>query len=281
MTHNNYNRRDVLKLLAGGATAFTGASCAYISHRTVERIPFTFAQLCDPQLGMGGYEHDVKTFRQAVKQINKLKPDFAVICGDLVNTPDEKSFADFNAIKAGFTIPCYCAPGNHDVGAPSTPALLKNYRKLVGKDYDSFEHNGYTFVVVNTQLWKAPLKRETEKHDHWLNGILKKAADKGSPVFIVGHYPLYLGNSYEEEGYFNIAPQKRRELLSLFEESGVAAFLAGHTHTTIINDYQNIQLVNGETTSKNFDERPFGFRLWRVSNTRPFEHVFVPLIDGS
>ena len=31
--------------------------------------PFTFVQLCDTQLGMGGYEHDINTFRQAVSQI--------------------------------------------------------------------------------------------------------------------------------------------------------------------------------------------------------------------
>lgn len=43
---------------------------------------FTFVQLCDTQLGIGGYEHDIKTFKQAVKQINKLNPDFVVICGE-------------------------------------------------------------------------------------------------------------------------------------------------------------------------------------------------------
>ena len=35
---------------------------------------FSFVQMCDTQLGMGGYEHDVKTFTLAVDQINKMKP---------------------------------------------------------------------------------------------------------------------------------------------------------------------------------------------------------------
>jgi hypothetical protein len=39
-----------------------------------EETSFTFVQLCDTQLGMGGYEHDVKAFRQAVQQINALTP---------------------------------------------------------------------------------------------------------------------------------------------------------------------------------------------------------------
>lgn len=45
----------------------------------------------------------------------------------------------------------------------------------------------------------------------------------------------------------------------------------------MINDYKEIQLVNGETTSKNFDKRPFGFPVWRVANQRPFEHDLVSL----
>ena len=32
---------------------------------------FSFAQMRDTQLGMGGYEHDVKTFGLAVDQINR------------------------------------------------------------------------------------------------------------------------------------------------------------------------------------------------------------------
>lgn len=75
---------------------------------------FTFVQMCDTQLGMGGYEHDVKTFELAVAQINALAPDFFLICGDLVGKANDKSWADFNRIKAGFKIPCHCAAGNHE-----------------------------------------------------------------------------------------------------------------------------------------------------------------------
>lgn len=40
------------------------------------------------------------------------------------------------------------------------------------------------------------------------------------------------------------------------------------------------QLVNGETTSKNFDERPLGFRLWHIGEVGPFQHHLVPLEGG-
>lgn len=242
-----------------------------------ERNTFTFVQLCDTQLGFGGYEHDTNSFKQAVKQINALKPDFVVICGDLVNKFNDQSVATFKTIKDALTMACYCAAGNHDVGNKPTAASLKRYREAIGKDYYSFEHKGYTFVVTNTQLWKAPVKEESEKHDAWVIQILKEAKKKHSPAFVVGHYPLYTKSPEEEDSYYNLPLNKRKELLALYKQYGVIAVLAGHTHRTIINNYQGIQLVNGEATSKNFDKRPLGFRLWTVASPTSVKHKFVPL----
>ncbi|MFK5923534.1 MAG: metallophosphoesterase [Verrucomicrobiota bacterium] len=237
--------------------------------------PFSFVQMCDTQLGMGGYEHDVQTFKAAVKQINALKADFVVICGDLVNKADDKSFADFNSIKKDFVLPCYCAPGNHDVENQATAESLRIYREKIGKDYYSIEHKGYTVVVANTQLWKAPVKDESQKHDAWFTQTLIDAKRKKSPVIIVVHYPLFVTTPDEAEGYFNLPPAKRKQILDLCVENGVVAFLAGHTHKQITNEYKGIQLVNGETTSKNFDKRPMGFRLWTVDGNKNMKHQFV------
>ena len=65
-----------------------------------EQKPFSFVQLCDTQLGMGGYEHDIRTFKQAVRQINMLDADFVVICGDLVNHANDSSYSDFNLVNS-------------------------------------------------------------------------------------------------------------------------------------------------------------------------------------
>lgn len=238
---------------------------------------FTFVQMCDTQLGMGGYEHDVKTFELAVTQINALAPDFVLICGDLVSKANDKSFADFKRIKAGFKIPCYCAAGNHDVGNEPTAESLEYYRKTIGKDFYQVEHKGYTFLVANTQLWKAPVQGESEKHDAWFKAALKGAKKKGSPVVVVTHYPLFVKDADEKENYYNIAPAKRKELLALFKTQGVVAMLAGHTHKLVVNDYQGIQMVNGETTSRNFDKRPLGFRLWTAAEQGTLSHQFVKL----
>jgi len=274
---NSCTRRELLKVAGLSVTAIAMPSYAAITGKLSDNQTFTFAQVCDTQLGFGGYEHDVKSFKQAVRQLNALSPDFVLICGDLINTPNESSFADFKKIKAGFNMPCYCISGNHDVGNKPTPASLQYYRKVVGRDYYSFEHKGHTFVVVNTQLWKAPVQAETETHDSWLETTLETAANKGSPIFVVGHYPLFLKTPDEAEEYMNLPLAKRKELLGLFEKRGVVAVIGGHTHRLLINEHKGIQLVNAETTSRNFDKRPLGFRVWHVMKPRPFRHDFVSL----
>ena len=223
-------------------------------------------QLCDTQLGFGGYEHDIKSFKIAVKQINKLNPDFVVICGDLVHNKSDSTFADFKEIVGGFKMSFYNAPGNHDVGKIPTDSTLNYYRKTIGKDYYEFQNKGYSFVVTNTQLWKVNLESESEKHDIWFKETLKEQSDKNNPLFVIGHYPLYVDSLVEEETYHNLPLDKRKEILKLFKKNNVVAYLTGHTHKTVINNVENIQLISGATTSRNFDETPLGFRLWEVSS---------------
>ncbi len=247
-----------------------------ISCAEKEQKPFSFVQMCDTQLGMGGYVEDVERFEQAVKQINNLDVDFVVICGDLVHHAADSSFTDFLKIKSGFTIPCYVAAGNHDVGNNPDTSSLSYYRKTIGDDFYKFENKGHSFIVVNTQLWKAYVENESEKHDKWFKETLKSQSNLKNSTFVIGHYPIFIKSADEEDQYFNLPLDKRMELLTLFKENNVIAYLSGHKHELLINNYEGIQFVSGETTSKNFDNRPFGFRLWKVS-ADSIVHDFVPL----
>ena len=238
--------------------------------------PFTFIQVCDTQLGFGGYDEDVAAFEQAVRQINALAPDFVVICGDLVNQPDERSLNDFIRIKGGLKMPCHLVAGNHDVGNEPTPETLSAYRKRFGRDQYSFEHRGSTFVVANTCLWKFPVDGETQRQDAWLRKTL--GAANGS-VFIMGHHPLFIEQPDEAEAYYNLEPGVRAELINLYANNGVVAVLGGHTHTLLTNEHRGMAMVNGETTSRNFDKRPRGFRLWSVGADGTARHTFVPLTN--
>jgi len=271
------SRRTFLKTAASFGAVAAGWSLNDLAAIVAPKGVFRVVQLCDTQLGFGGYEHDVRSFSRAVKQINALKPDFTVICGDLVNRADEKSFADFNRIKTGLDAPCYCVPGNHDVGNTPTERSLQFYRETVGLDHFTVQHKGFSFLFVNTQLWKVAVKGESDKHDAWFRAALKEAARKRLPSVIVGHYPLFLKKPDEKEEYYNLPLAKRTELLQLFADNGVVAVLGGHTHRLIRNEYRGIQLLNGETTSRNFDKRPLGFRAWKPGKSGGIPVEFIPL----
>jgi serine/threonine-protein phosphatase CPPED1 len=255
------------------------AGAVFADNTNIAERPFLIAQLSDPQLGFGGYQHDVNTFQQAVNHINMIKPDFVVICGDLVHDFTDQAVADFKKIKSQLTIPCYITPGNHDVGDKPTVESLARYRQTFGPDYFSFEHKGYTFIIANSQLWKAPLAGESEAHDLWFKQTLEAAHDVNSPVFVVQHIPVYMVNPNEpNDTYYNLPTAKRLELLGLMVDNGVVAVLGGHRHQLIINNYMGIQLVNSEATSTNSDGRPLGFRIWQVRSPVSIKNAFVPLI---
>ncbi len=237
--------------------------------------PFSFIQICDPQLGMGGYENDVLTLGKAVQQVNELDVDFVIFCGDLVNHANEDSFADFKRITSGLNIPFYCVPGNHDVGMVPNDTTLAFYRSTIGEDYFSFQHKGVSFIFTNSQLWKTDIGEESQKHDLWFKKTLK---DKNSAerLIVIGHFPIYIKSIDEKETYSNLPPEKRERLLETFCKNNVVAYLSGHKHEVIINDYKGILLLTGESTSKNFDKRPKGFRKWEVS-ADTLIHTFVTL----
>jgi serine/threonine-protein phosphatase CPPED1 len=215
-----------------------------------------------------------------VIKINELKPDFAIICGDVVHHTADSSYSDFLKIMKGFNMPCYVACGNHDIGNLPDSSALSFYRRIMGKEYYEFQHKGYAFVVTNTQLWKHTIGEESEKHEHWFKDALREQHKKKRPVFVIGHIPLYIEQPDEDGQYFNIPPVKRQEILALFIKNNVVAYLSGHAHKLVANQYEQVQLVSGETTSKNFDQRPFGFRLWHVA-ADAIKHYFVALPDSS
>jgi 3',5'-cyclic AMP phosphodiesterase CpdA len=225
---------------------------------------------------MGGYEADKSSFRQAVRQINELDCDFVVICGDLVHHASDSTNADFKDIAEDLKVPVYLVAGNHDVGNNPTDSSLAVYRSGLGKDYYKFTHKGIRFVVTNTQLFKSDVEEESAKQEQWLKDALEPKKRKQGRFFVIGHHPLFVKQADEDEEYFNLPPVKRQELMELFEAGRVVAYLSGHKHELLVHNYRGMQLVTGESTAKNFDGRPLGFRHWQVDPDTLY-HQFVPL----
>lgn len=224
--------------------------------------------MCDTQLGFGSYEEDKSRFEIAVNKINKLNPDFVLVCGDLVDRANEKSFNDFLEIKEKFKVPCFLAPGNHDVGNEPNSKSLNFYREKIGEDYFVKEFQNFALVVANSQLWKVEVENESRKHNDWFHETVEKLNSKNSKIFVGMHFPFFIENPAEEENYYNFPKAKRLEILEFLSQNNVKAVFSGHAHKTIFNEYKGIKLAATETTSRNFDKRPFGFRFWTFDTNK-------------
>lgn len=163
--------------------------------------PFFFLQLADSQLGMqqtfdeqpAGWAREEALLRHAIAEINRLRPAFAIVCGDLIDAfpgkaedgedgketqmRAEQTF-DFQLAceQVDPAIPLVCVCGNHDVGNRPTAATIDLYKRVFGDDYFTFFIDGVKCIVLNSQLWKdgsaAPDLRDEQWR--WLKAELAK-----------------------------------------------------------------------------------------------------------
>lgn len=235
------------------------------------------AQLCDTQLGgFVSIEVSAAILEKAVQQINKLEPDMVLVAGDMVDSRTDEEIATFKRISAQIKAPVLLTPGNHDLLIPVTIAGLQHYRSNFGEDFQVEECKGYCIISVNSVLWKGTEESSLlHRHDSLLYEALQVAKKRGQPVVILTHLPPFISSADEDDEYFNLPKEKRKDILRLFDENGVILYLAGHTHKTSQRTYRQLTILNGESTCANFDGRPRGFRLLTIYPDRSFDWDFI------
>jgi DNA repair exonuclease SbcCD nuclease subunit len=261
---------------------FILTACVCILHAAHgQHDTLKIVHLCDPQLGFGkdGFSADSARFEQAIRQINTLSPDVVVVAGDMVNDiNDEQAVVSITKLLAEIRPPVVLTAGNHDLPDPVTDEGLARYRSVFGNDFHVMECKGRCIISANSQLFREAPQNEQDSHRRKLYESLTRAKGKGQPVIMVTHIPPFIKSEDEPDEYFNLPVSLRGDLLRQCEESGVFVWLAGHIHRMAQRTGGNITLLNGETTSQNFDGRPFGFRLLTVYPDNRFEWEFVALI---
>ena len=248
---------------------------------------FFFIQLSDPQFGMftadKSFTQETANFEFAVATINRLRPAFVVITGDLVNKPgDASQIAEYERIKKTIDsgIPVYDMPGNHDVENAPTPQSVAAYRRL-GRDHYVFTHGSLTGIVLNSSLIHTPASAPAEAADQlsWLRGVLNGARDGGARRLIVfQHHPWFLKNADEPDQYFNIPLVRRTPLLQLFRESGVRLLVSGHYHQNAGAVIDGLEAVVTGPVGKPLGGARSGIRVFLVTG-QAVTHKYYELGD--
>ena len=148
---------------------------------TTEEEEFSFAFLTDIHLQP---ERSAETgFQWAIREVNKLQPDFVITGGDLVMDVLNQTYgrADslyklYKEVSGHLEMPVYNTVGNHEVygwhrdeeGIEEHPEFGKKmFEKEIGERFYSFDHKGWHFIILDAN-WGTAKKRL----------LIEKATDK-------------------------------------------------------------------------------------------------------
>jgi 3',5'-cyclic AMP phosphodiesterase CpdA len=245
--------------------------------QTVPDGGFFFVQLSDPQFGFSNndvdFVQDTANAEFAVATVNRLKPAFVVVTGDLVNKAgDAAQIAEYERImgKLDRSIPLYNVAGNHDIGNEPTPATIAAYRARFGKDYYTFRHGSLLGIVLNSTVIHSPqnVASELDDQDRFLRAELDNAASsRARHVVIFQHHPWFLERADEADSYYNIPLVRRDALLALFRDKGVTMLVSGHLHrSTEATDAGLHSVVTGPVGRPLGNGVQSGFRIFVVTD---------------
>jgi len=253
-----------------------------------QETPLFFVQLSDTQFGMyaedRGFEQETANYEFAVATVNRLRPAFVVVTGDLVNKPgDEAQVAEYLRLSSKVTplIPIYHVAGNHDVGNEATPESLAAYRRRFGPDYYSFRAGSLWGIVLNSVLIAAPQKvrQDFERQEAWLKGELAKARESGARHIVVfQHHPYFVTAPDEKDAYHNVPLERRRTYLDLLEAAGVRYVFAGHYHQNAVARDGALEMITTEPVGSPLGRGSSGIRIAAASETG-IQHRFFGFGD--
>lgn len=248
--------------------------------------PFLFVQLSDTQYGMftgnTNFVQETANHEFAVATINRLKPAFVVVTGDLVNKPgDAAQIAEYRRItgKIDPAIRVYDVAGNHDVENVPTPQSIAAYTNLFGPDYYSFQHGDFVGLVLNSSVIHSPEKtrEHLEAQERWLVAELEKArAAAARHIVVFQHHPWCIASASETNQYFNIPIERRARYFALFHKYGVKYTFCGHYHRNAFAKDGALEVVTTGPVGKPLGRDQSGLRLAIVREDR-IEHRYYEL----
>lgn len=229
---------------------------------------FTFAIIGD-KTG-GGYDK-WHVFDRAVDEINVLKPDFAIMVGDLIQgyTDDkaqvEVEWKEFWQHQSDLIIPFLPLPGNHDI---TNPMMYDYWQRHLGRTYSVFTYKDCLFLLLNTEEKHSQPEGSEGWTETWFGDAqvaymtdeLAQHKDVRH-TFVMLHKPAWL---HEDSGWSQIEDALADRAYTVF---------AGHYHNLTLHTRNDRRyFVLGATGG--------GFTTREVREYGAFDHYSIVTVDG-
>jgi predicted phosphodiesterase len=184
--------------------------------------------------------HEEGAWEKALLEVNRLKPDFVMCVGDLIEGYCDEQEAieqreEFDALTRRLEAPFFYCPGNHDAESVPTRKVYAARHGTGGRTYYSFDYRSCHFVVLDSSALLAQVPDVTEAQWAWLEQDLASARS-AKHVFIFEHHPLYDTPAWERLRKW-LDPDRTTVFaghwhnLSYDREDGVPYFVLGPTAT--------------------------------------------------
>ena len=274
-------------------------------------MSFNFVQMSDPQFGMyasvsdyseeeieerrqkgilmrkapgpiSGFADETRLYTRAIDKANSLKPDFVVVCGDMIHhTGDDAEISELFRISRMLddSIPIHWVSGNHDVGESPTSESLAFYREQFGPDNYSFDHADCHFTVINSSVASDPsnVPEEWERIVQFLGDDLGAARRAGvQHLVLLVHHPLFTESADEGEGYFTIPPERRDVIMGILKDNEASAVFAGHMHRNNYASDGKLLMITTGAVGYPLGSDPSGIRLVTMDESS-ITHRYYPL----
>lgn len=287
-----------------GRELFTFASMTdtHVGQQVVGRVVLSGGRVLFP--GVGWREPQVPIWQvalePAISEINVTDCAFTVIKGDLTHGLEPGEFRLASKLFGALKQPVRPVRGNHD----DLGLYLRTFH--LPRQWYSFDHAGFHFVVLDTELLLGSASRSREDQFRWLATDLGKSRDRWTFVFL--HRPIEpkLARSDDEvsdravqltsgllrkvagptaaralqfaTGRLQDVPEAQaRRMAELFARHGrVAGVFAGHVHRNFVGYWpeQTGNLPFVETASAS--EYPCGYAITRVFEGGYMQSYYVP-----
>ena len=279
------SRREMLSGLAMGTLATLTPGCL-TGKRDGELRTIRIAHCGDPQFGFSdpkdaaaSYAADRARFERLIDDVNEWRPDLCFLAGDMTHRAADLE-RDWPWLLKRFRVPVVATAGNHDMGQSLTRENVERFERVFGYEYTSVRVGGWRFVSGNSQYWRPTAETaRRDRYEAWMKAELAAAKSAGEPVILATHVPPFVASLGEADSYNNypLADEglpPREERFASYREAGVRFYLAGHTHCMIARALDGITILNAETTCRNFDGRPMGYRRMEIAADGDYSWTF-------
>jgi len=207
-------------------------------------------------------EHVPGVWPKAVADINRLRPDFVMCIGDLVEGFEKDraaaaaEWAEMDAMIRKLKAPFFYCPGNHDVPNALYRSLWARRDGVQLKLWYSFNYRRCHFVIFDSTAMEREIRGIAEEQWAWLAKDLA-AAGGAKHIFVFSHHPVF-----GDKGDW----MRLRKML----HAGKTTVFCGHVHALSYAVEHGIPVVMIGPTGGFSGEGD-----WRKGRSHQFAHVTV------